>query len=104
MPTREWIKKERQNVLEKRAAFPVLYAYATTFELEDNAPFLEEFRKFWDLPGDWTITIDDVEKITGKYIQGSGYLTAPENERFPEDLQRASRHWTTAEWWGEYWD
>lgn len=104
MPTREWIKKERQNVLEKRAAFPVLYAYATTFELEDNASFLDEYKTFWNLPSDWVLTIEDVEELTGKYIQGSGYLNAPENERFPKDLQRASRHWTTAEWWGDKWN
>ena len=103
MPTKEWMKKERQNVLEKKAEFPVLYAYATSFELEDNAPFLEEFKQFWQLPKDWTLTLEEVEKLTGKHLQGSGYLNAPLNEQFPEDLQKASRHWTTSDWWGDDW-
>src|SRR5699024_10214179 len=101
--TREWIKQERNKVLKKDAEFPVLYAYATSFELEDNAPFLEEFKEFWDLPEDWTLTPKDIEELTGKYLQGSGYLNTPEEEQFPEDLQRASRHWTTSEWWGDHW-
>ena len=103
MPTREWIKQEREKVLKKDAEFPVLYAYATSFELEDNAPFLKEFKEFWNLPNDWTLTIENIEELTGKYLQGSGYLNAPQEEQFPEDLQRASRHWTTSDWWGDHW-
>lgn len=103
IPTHEWIKKEREKVLKKEAEFPVLYAYATSFELEDNAEFLKEFKEFWELPDDWTLTTEDIEKMTGKYLQGAGYLDIPLEERFPEDLQRASKHWTTSDWWGEYW-
>ena len=82
IPTHEWIKKEREKVLKKEAEFPVLYAYATSFELEDNAEFLKEFKEFWELPDDWTLTTEDIEKMTGKYLQGAGYLDIPLEERF----------------------
>src|SRR5699024_2615711 len=104
IPTREWLKQEQKKVKNKDAEFPVLYAYATSFELEDNAPFLEEFKEFWELPSDWILSMDDVQEKSDKYLQGSGYLNAPLDEQFPEDLQRASNYWTTSDWWGEYWD
>jgi len=103
-PVSEWLKEERKRVIEKRASFPVLYAYATSFELEDNKEFFEEYKKFWNLPEDWNITIEELKKMSGKPLMGSGILNAPLDEQFPEDLQRASKHWATSDWWGEYWE
>lgn len=59
LPTREWMKQERQRILEKHAASQVKHMFATSFGLSPK--FLGEFRTFWDLPADWNMTEDELE-------------------------------------------
>ncbi|MEN2987026.1 hydantoinase B/oxoprolinase family protein [Tistrella sp. BH-R2-4] len=52
-PTRDWMADERRRILDKQASLPVRHMFATSFGLSDK--FLNDFRRFWDLPDDWTI-------------------------------------------------
>ena len=52
-PTRAWMKKERERILRKDASVQVQHMYATSFGL--SSKFLDEFRKFWSLPPEWTV-------------------------------------------------
>ncbi|WP_126424707.1 hydantoinase B/oxoprolinase family protein [Brevibacillus marinus] len=52
-PTREWMKQEREAILQKRAAIQVRHMYASSFALSEK--FTKHFRDFWDLPEDWII-------------------------------------------------
>jgi acetone carboxylase alpha subunit len=54
LPTREWMKEERERVLAKQASRPVRHMFATSFGLSEK--FLDKFRTFWDLPADWNMT------------------------------------------------
>jgi acetone carboxylase alpha subunit len=67
LPTREWMKEERERVLTKHASRPVRHMFATSFGLSEK--FLNEFRKFWDLPADWNMTEAelDVPSYGSKY-------------------------------------
>ncbi|MBB4264520.1 hydantoinase B/oxoprolinase family protein [Roseospira visakhapatnamensis] len=57
-PTRAWMAEERERILAKQAALPVKHMFASSFGLSDT--FLARFRAFWDLPGDWTLTEDEL--------------------------------------------
>jgi acetone carboxylase, alpha subunit len=52
-PTREWMKQERENILNKQAAIQVRHMYASSFALSEK--FTNHFKDFWDLPEDWII-------------------------------------------------
>jgi acetone carboxylase alpha subunit len=67
LPTREWMKEERERVLTKHASRPVRHMFATSFGLSEK--FLNDFRKFWDLPADWNMTEAelDVPSYGSKY-------------------------------------
>ncbi|NPT59850.1 hydantoinase B/oxoprolinase family protein [Paraburkholderia elongata] len=67
LPTREWMKEERERVLTKHASRPVRHMFATSFGLSEK--FLNEFRAFWDLPADWNMTEAelDVPSYGSKY-------------------------------------
>ncbi|MBU0604255.1 MAG: hydantoinase B/oxoprolinase family protein [Gammaproteobacteria bacterium] len=53
VPTREWMKEERSNVLNKHASQAVRHMFSTSFALSEK--FTNEFKKFWDLPADWEL-------------------------------------------------
>ena len=53
-PVKEWMKGERQKILDKKASKQVQQMYASSFEL--SQPFLDKFRNFWSLPADWIVT------------------------------------------------
>jgi len=67
LPTREWMKEERERILTKHASRPVRHMFATSFGLSEK--FLGKFRKFWDLPEDWNLTEAelDVPSYGSKY-------------------------------------
>jgi acetone carboxylase, alpha subunit len=53
VPTREWMKEERNNVLNKHASQAVRHMFSTSFALSEK--FTNEFKKFWDLPAGWEL-------------------------------------------------
>ncbi len=53
-PVKEWMKVERQRILDKDASKQVQQMFASSFQL--SQPFLDKFRAFWDLPSDWIVT------------------------------------------------
>lgn len=58
-PVREWMKEERERILRKEASLQVRHMYATSFQLSPK--FLQEFKRFWDLPDDWNLTEEELE-------------------------------------------
>ncbi|PWI57882.1 acetone carboxylase subunit alpha [Sulfoacidibacillus thermotolerans] len=62
VPTREWMKTERERIVAKDAAVQVRHMYATSFEITPK--FLEEFKEFWDLPVDWNLLEQELEMPT----------------------------------------
>ncbi len=53
VPVKEWMKTERQNILDNKASPQVKQMYASSFALSE--PFLNEFKTFWDLPADYNL-------------------------------------------------
>lgn len=67
-PVSQWIEEEREKIIDKEdASSQVMHMYATSFALSPK--FLNNFRKFWDLPSDWNIK----EEELGVYTYGSKY-------------------------------
>lgn len=58
IPTKQWMEQEKQKILNKEASPQVLHMYAGTFALSKR--FTEDFRKFWNLPGDWLVYEDEL--------------------------------------------
>ncbi|EGV31353.1 Hydantoinase B/oxoprolinase [Thiorhodococcus drewsii AZ1] len=58
MPTRDWMKEERERILTKHASLQVRHMYATSFGLSQK--FLDSFKQFWSLPDDWTLNEDEL--------------------------------------------
>ncbi|MFC5430866.1 hydantoinase B/oxoprolinase family protein [Paraburkholderia denitrificans] len=58
LPTREWMKEERERILSKHAALPVQHMFATSFALSEK--FTREFKAFWSLPDDWQLLEDEL--------------------------------------------
>lgn len=58
VPTREWMKKEREHVLNKNASTQVQHMFATSFGLSQK--FTREFKEFWSLPDDWQLREEDL--------------------------------------------
>ncbi|MDO5056023.1 MAG: hydantoinase B/oxoprolinase family protein, partial [Lautropia sp.] len=58
VPTREWMKGERERILAKQAGTQVQQMFASSFRL--GPKFEAEFRKFWDLPKDWELREEDI--------------------------------------------
>lgn len=65
LPTREWMKEERERILNKHAATQVQHMFATSFSLSEK--FTREFKTFWSLPDDWQL----VESELGVPTYGS---------------------------------
>ncbi len=62
MPTREWMKEERQRIVDKHAAVQVQHMFATSFALSEK--FTKDFKNFWDLPADWELLEDELDVPT----------------------------------------
>ncbi|MGQ3671403.1 hydantoinase B/oxoprolinase family protein [Xanthobacter sp. TB0136] len=58
VPTREWMKGEREKILAKNAGTQVLQMFAASFKLGPR--FEEQFRAFWELPADWVLTEEEI--------------------------------------------
>ena len=58
VPTRDWMKEERERILTKHASLQVRHMFATSFGL--SRKFLDGFKQFWTLPDDWTLTEDEL--------------------------------------------
>lgn len=69
-PVREWMKEEREKILQKEASVQVKHMFATSFDLSEK--FLAEFKSFWDLPEDWGLSEDELGVTTfgSTYRQG----------------------------------
>ncbi len=53
LPTREWMKEERERIVNKHAAVQVKHMFATSFALSEK--FTQQFKDFWNLPADWQL-------------------------------------------------
>ena len=58
VPTREWMKGEREKILVKDAGTQVQQMFAASFKL--GPKFECEFRAFWDLPESWVLNEEDI--------------------------------------------
>ncbi len=59
MATKQWMEKEREQILEKEASVQVRHMYASSFALSEK--FAGEFKRFWNLPESWNLTEDELE-------------------------------------------
>ena len=57
-PAKAWMAEERERILAKQASPQVRHMFATSFGL--SGKFLNDFRAFWSLPADWTMTEDEL--------------------------------------------
>ncbi|MDP1520669.1 hydantoinase B/oxoprolinase family protein [Porticoccus litoralis] len=57
-PVREWMKGERQNIIDKKASLSVQQMFASSFYLSPT--FLAEFKEFWDLPESWELPEEEL--------------------------------------------
>ncbi|WP_068808608.1 hydantoinase B/oxoprolinase family protein [Thauera phenolivorans] len=67
VPTRDWMKEERERILTKHAGPAVQHMFATSFGLSPK--FLAEFKAFWELPEEWNV----LEEELGVPSYGSKY-------------------------------
>lgn len=58
VPVKEWMKGERERIMRKDASTQVKHMFATSFGL--SAKFEREFRDFWKLPPEWSLTEDEL--------------------------------------------
>jgi acetone carboxylase alpha subunit len=58
LPTREWMKEERERILNKHAAIQVQHMFATSFAL--SGKFTREFKAFWNLPDNWQLLEEEL--------------------------------------------
>ncbi|CAM3250202.1 MULTISPECIES: hydantoinase B/oxoprolinase family protein [Methylobacterium] len=58
VPTRDWMKVEREKILAKDAGDHVKQMFAASFKL--GPKFLADFKSFWDLPEDWQILEEEI--------------------------------------------
>jgi hypothetical protein len=55
VPVREWMKAERQRILDAEMIEPVQRMYAESIRLSES--WAREFREFWDLPEDFDFDV-----------------------------------------------
>jgi len=53
VPVREWMKEERERIINKHASQAVQHMFATSFALSEK--FTKQFKDFWSLPDDWQL-------------------------------------------------
>lgn len=58
LPTREWMKEERERIINKHAAVQVQHMFATSFGLSEK--FTKEFKDFWNLPAEWQLLEEEL--------------------------------------------
>lgn len=62
IPVRDWMKIERERILDKQASTQVQHMFATSFGL--SRKFEQQFRQFWSLPDTWTLTEEELNVPT----------------------------------------
>ncbi|KKK88275.1 hypothetical protein LCGC14_2744810, partial [marine sediment metagenome] len=55
VPVREWMKTERERILDRNMIEPVQVMYAESMRLSDK--WAQEFREFWDLPENFVFEV-----------------------------------------------
>lgn len=58
VPVSEWMKKEKQKIINKEASVQVLHMFASSFALSES--FGNEFKEFWDLPKEWKLEEEEL--------------------------------------------
>ncbi|MBS0345925.1 MAG: hydantoinase B/oxoprolinase family protein [Proteobacteria bacterium] len=58
LPTREWMKEERERIINKHAATQVQHMFATSFALSEK--FTKQFKDFWSLPAEWQLLEEEL--------------------------------------------
>ena len=53
VPVREWMKEERERIINKHASQAVQHMFATSFALSEK--FTKHFKDFWSLPAEWQL-------------------------------------------------
>ena len=61
-PVREWMGAERERILAGQASEWVKDMYRSSMKLSEQ--FAQEFRTFWELPGDW-LPLEGSERLEG---------------------------------------
>lgn len=59
VPTKEWMKEEKKNIVAKNASKQVRHMYAQSFALSET--FTDEFKSFWSLDEEWMIYEADLD-------------------------------------------
>lgn len=57
VPTKVWMKQERENIIKKKASEQVQVMFAESFALSEK--FTDEFKEFWSLDDDWMVYEED---------------------------------------------
>lgn len=52
-PTKEWMKGERNRIINKQASQAVRHMFSTSMALSEK--FTKHFKSFWNLPADWEL-------------------------------------------------
>lgn len=81
-PTRAWMQRERQRVVDKDATFQVKQMFASSFGLSEK--FLREFKTFWDLPDDWQLTEEELHRDLGVPVFGATKDTREDLSSLPD--------------------
>ena len=69
VPVREWMKSERQRILDRDMIVPAQRMYAESMRLSDK--WAREFREFWDLPEDFVFDVPTPEVDLAMAIQAA---------------------------------
>jgi acetone carboxylase, alpha subunit len=71
VPTKQWMEKEREKIINKEASVQVRHMYASSFALSEK--FYNEFKAFWNLPENWKLTEDELGvPVFGRKINKMG--------------------------------
>ncbi|MDQ0340541.1 acetone carboxylase alpha subunit [Caldalkalibacillus uzonensis] len=62
VPVKEWMKQEREKIINKEASVQVQHMYASSFGLSEK--FFNEFKSFWSLPADWVLKEEELDMPT----------------------------------------
>jgi acetone carboxylase alpha subunit len=71
VPVREWMKSERQRILDRDMIVPAQRMYAESMRLSDK--WAREFREFWDLPEDFVFDVPTPEVDLAMAIQQTAH-------------------------------
>lgn len=76
LPTREWMKEERERIINKEASLQVQQMFATSFDLSKK--FTQQFKDFWDLPAEWQLLESELGVPTYGSVHRMDLSTLPD--------------------------